>query len=125
MEAAWLNAKTADELSMALPRIEHGTLTGAELAVAYAVLKGLSGVQAGEEIFRTEKLVKYHLTNIYSKCKVKSRAEFIVKYLPGFVADKFIGKIEEKEKRIQCLEMIIDNLRKELMRQNLPRGLST
>jgi DNA-binding CsgD family transcriptional regulator len=124
MDFAFFKALTAEDL-LKLPRIENVRLTGAEMTVAATVLKGMNTIAAAESIFRTDKCVKYHLTTIYKKCKVKSRAELIAKYLPGMVVDKFVAKIEEKQKRIECLELLISELQRELGRQALPRGLTT
>lgn len=62
-------------------------LSNREAQVACLVCKGLSNNAVAKELFVTEKTVKFHLTNIYKKIKVKSRAELIVWSLPhlGFV----------------------------------------
>jgi len=51
------------------------------------VSKGLSNKEVANQLFVTEKTVKFHLTNIYKKMNVKSRAQLIVWCLPhlGFV----------------------------------------
>lgn len=55
-------------------------LSKAEQLVADMVAKGLSNKEVGVELFITEKTVKFHLTNIFKKENVSSRAELILKY---------------------------------------------
>ncbi|MGE0763170.1 MAG: LuxR C-terminal-related transcriptional regulator [Bdellovibrionales bacterium] len=75
-------------------------LSSREAEVAELVTKGLSNKEVANQLFVTEKTVKFHLTNIYKKMNVKSRAQLIVWCLPhlGFV---------EKEERQQNQETII------------------
>lgn len=63
-------------------RIEESmeALSGAEMAVVENVVIGLSNKEAAENLFVTEKTIKFHLTKIYKKLNVKSRAQLIVKY---------------------------------------------
>ncbi len=62
-------------------------LSNREAEVAELVSKGLSNKEVANQLFVTEKTVKFHLTNIYKKMNVKSRAQLIVWCLPhlGFV----------------------------------------
>ncbi len=62
-------------------------LSNREAEVAELVSKGLSNKEVANRLFVTEKTVKFHLTNIYKKMHVKSRAQLIVWCLPhmGFV----------------------------------------
>src|SRR4026207_1310788 len=62
-------------------------LSNREAEVAELVTKGLSNKEVANQLFVTEKTVKFHLTNIYKKMNVKSRAQLIVWCLPhlGFV----------------------------------------
>ena len=62
-------------------------LSNRESEVAELVSKGLSNKEVANQLFVTEKTVKFHLTNIYKKMNVKSRAQLIVWCLPhlGFV----------------------------------------
>src|SRR5690606_16589175 len=73
-------------------------LSNRESEVAELVTKGLSNKEVANQLFVTEKTVKFHLTNIYKKMNVKSRAQLIVWCLPhmGFV---------EKEDRSQSQEI--------------------
>lgn len=74
-------------------------LSSREAEVAELVTKGLSNKEVANQLFVTEKTVKFHLTNIYKKMNVKSRAQLIVWCLPhlGFV---------EKEERPANQEII-------------------
>ncbi len=53
-----------------------------ETEVAEAVSKGLSNREVANTLVVPEKTVKFHLSNIYKKLEVKSRAQLIVKCLP-------------------------------------------
>lgn len=65
-------------------------LSNREAEVAELVSKGLSNKEVANQLFVTEKTVKFHLTNIYKKMNVKSRAQLIVWCLPhlGFVENE-------------------------------------
>lgn len=72
--------------------IQNG-LSNREAEVAELVTKGLSNKEVANQLFVTEKTVKFHLTNIYKKMNVKSRAQLIVWCLPH------IGFIEKEERQ--------------------------
>ncbi|MFN7727792.1 MAG: LuxR C-terminal-related transcriptional regulator [Bdellovibrio sp.] len=74
-------------------------LSNREAEVAELVSKGLSNKEVANQLFVTEKTVKFHLTNIYKKMNVKSRAQLIVWCLPhlGFVENE-----TQKETPIQA-----------------------
>ncbi len=57
-------------------------LSNREAEVAELVTKGLSNKEVASQLFETEKTVKFHLTNIYKKMNVKSRAQLIVWCMP-------------------------------------------
>jgi len=57
-------------------------LSNREAEVAELVTQGLSNKEVANQLFVTEKTVKFHLTNIYKKMSVKSRAQLIVWCLP-------------------------------------------
>ena len=57
-------------------------LSNREAEVAVLVSQGLPNKEVAEKLFVTEKTVKFHLTNIYKKMSVKSRAQLIVWCLP-------------------------------------------
>ncbi len=67
-------------------------LSNREAEVAELVTKGLSNKEVANQLFVTEKTVKFHLTNIYKKMNVKSRAQLIVWCLPP------LGFVEKEEK---------------------------
>jgi DNA-binding CsgD family transcriptional regulator len=58
-------------------------LSNREAEVAELVTQGLSNKEVANRLFVTEKTVKFHLTNIYKKMNVKSRAQLIVWCLPN------------------------------------------
>lgn len=53
-----------------------------ELQVAEGVSKGWSNKEIADDLGIKEKTVKFHLTSIYTKINVKSRAQLIVWCLP-------------------------------------------
>jgi len=57
-------------------------LSHREAEVAELVSRGLSNKEVANQLFVTEKTVKFHLTNIYKKMSVKSRAQLIVWCMP-------------------------------------------
>ncbi len=65
-------------------------LSKRESEVAELVTKGLSNKEVADQLYVTEKTVKFHLTNIYKKMNLKSRAQLIVWCLPKmvFIEDK-------------------------------------
>lgn len=70
-------------------------LSNREAEVAELVTKGLSNKEVANQLFVTEKTVKFHLTNIYKKMNVKSRAQLIVWCLPH------VGFVEKDERPAQ------------------------
>ena len=57
-------------------------LSKRESEVAELVTKGLSNKEVADQLYVTEKTVKFHLTNIYKKMDLRSRAQLIVWCLP-------------------------------------------
>ena len=57
-------------------------LSNREAEVAELVIKGLSNKEVANQLFVTEKTVKFHLTNIYKKMSLKSRSQLIVWCMP-------------------------------------------
>lgn len=53
-------------------------LTPRELEIIDYVIQGFTSKQIAKARDRAEKTVKFHLTNIYSKTKLKTRAQLIV-----------------------------------------------
>lgn len=68
-------------LSLRQVLIQKG-LSNRESEVSELVAKGLSNREIGNHLFVTEKTVLFHLTNIYKKLNVVSRAQLIVHCLP-------------------------------------------
>lgn len=58
-------------------------LTPRQLDIANELKKGFSNREIAEALFITDDAVKFHLTRIYRKLGVKSRAEAIVLILNG------------------------------------------
>jgi DNA-binding CsgD family transcriptional regulator len=56
-------------------------LTNRETEISYLTSIGLTNREIGNQLFVTEKTVKFHLTNVYKKLNVKSRAQLIVSCL--------------------------------------------
>ena len=54
-----------------------------------------SNHEIAEKLFVTEKTIKYHLTNIYAKLNVRSRAQLMVKYLKGEQDGEFCKLMRE------------------------------
>src|SRR5271166_5389862 len=74
-------------------------LSNRESEVAELVTKGMSNKEVANQLFVTEKTVKFHLTHIYKKMNVKSRAQLIVWCLPHI---GFVEKEERAEAGIQA-----------------------
>ena len=95
-------------------------LSNREAEVAELVTKGLSNKEVANQLFVTEKTVKFHLTNIYKKMNVKSRAQLIVWCLPhlGFV---------EKEERQAAQEQANAQqpVQNNLQQNTIPAGSQT
>ena len=58
------------------------SLSQREAEVVELVTQGLSNKEIANKLFVTEKTIKFHLTNIYKKMNVKSRAQLIVWCMP-------------------------------------------
>lgn len=61
--------------------VNRTLLSNREVEVLAEITTGKSNKEIANGLFVTEKTVKFHLTNIYKKIHVKSRAEAIVKVL--------------------------------------------
>lgn len=57
-------------------------LTPSEINVASWVITGITNKYIGLQLNIKEQTVKFHITNIFRKFEVKSRAQFIVVVLP-------------------------------------------
>ena len=58
------------------------SLSQREAEVVELVTQGLSNKEVANKLFVTEKTIKFHLTNIYKKMNVRSRAQLIVWCMP-------------------------------------------
>jgi len=83
-------------------------LSNREAEVAELVTKGLSNKEVANQLFVTEKTVKFHLTNIYKKMNVKSRAQLIVWCLPhlGFVEKEERPSMEQNQTIVTATQTI-------------------
>lgn len=77
------NQNTGEEARMLKDVLIKEGLSNREAEVAELVTQGLSNKEVANRLFVTEKTVKFHLTNIYKKMNVKSRAQLIVWCLPN------------------------------------------
>lgn len=91
-------------------------LSNREAEVAELVTKGLSNKEVANQLFVTEKTVKFHLTNIYKKMNVKSRAQLIVWCLPH------LGFVEREERPAVDQNQINAN---QAQAQSIPVGSTT
>jgi DNA-binding NarL/FixJ family response regulator len=57
-------------------------LSNREAEVAALVTMGLSNKEVANQLFLTSATVKFHLTNMYKKLFIKSRAQLIVYCIP-------------------------------------------
>lgn len=57
-------------------------LTKREAEVADLARRGLRTKEVANQLFVTEKTIKFHLTSIYKKLNVKSRAQLVVWCIP-------------------------------------------
>ena len=60
---------------------ERYNLSPREIEVIELVVQGKSNQEAADKLFVVEKTVKFHLTNVYKKMGIKSRAQLIVKVM--------------------------------------------
>jgi DNA-binding CsgD family transcriptional regulator len=95
-------------------------LSNREAEVAELVSKGLSNKEVANQLFVTEKTVKFHLTNIYKKMNVKSRAQLIVWCLPhlGFVET-------EAARNEQTIQATRNDFNAAAATQTIPAGNAT
>lgn len=78
--------------------IEKG-LSLREIEIAQEVIKGKTNKEAANNLFITEKTVKFHLTNIYRKMSLATRSQLIVWSIPhmDFKEEKLpVGHTEDK-----------------------------
>lgn len=63
-------------------------LTKKEIEVVKSVVEGHSNRFIANKLLVTEQTIKFHLTNIYKKMDVKSRAQLIIKILNTDIVPK-------------------------------------
>lgn len=97
-----MHKKTAEA-----PRLESYPLSPAELAVAKLVLKGMSSQEISKERFTAVKTTKFHITEIYRKCGVKTRAQLLCKFLPQLALSNMADEIERLQAHIAELERLL------------------
>lgn len=78
-EEGWLSRRAAARIAQATRHTARSPidLTGRESDVLDLLVKGWSNSQIAAELHVTERTVRFHLTNIYEKLNVSSRAEAI------------------------------------------------
>jgi DNA-binding CsgD family transcriptional regulator len=64
-------------------RAEFGELTAREIAVVEQVAAGLDNAEVGRRLGVSEKTVRNHLTRVFEKFGVRSRAQLIVRLRGG------------------------------------------
>lgn len=69
-------------------------LTNRQAEIAEKVSKGLTNKEVGKKLFIEEKTVKFHLTAIYKKIAVKSRAELIVWCLTPSASAQILTEVD-------------------------------
>lgn len=94
-------------------------LSNREAEVAELVSKGLSNKEVANQLFVTEKTVKFHLTNIYKKMNVKSRAQLIVWCLPH------LGFVETETRNEQSIQAANNASAAGAQTQTIPAGSAT
>lgn len=95
-------------------------LSNRESEVAELVTQGLSNKEVANRLFVTEKTVKFHLTNIYKKMNVKSRAQLIVWCLPNMT----FTERKEQSQNIQGGPSYDQGHQGAQTNQNIPAGHS-
>lgn len=62
-------------------------LSNSEIAVIGSVMNNPTSKQVAEDLFVSEKTIKYHLTNIYKKLNVKKKNEMVLLVYPYFTPE--------------------------------------
>lgn len=60
--------------------LSRNDLSDREKEVAQLITEGLSNYEIAEKLFVTENTVKFHITSIYGKLGIRSRAQLIVEF---------------------------------------------
>jgi len=72
-------------MDFALDNAAFNKLSRREKDVTSLAIQGLSNKEIGVKLYIAEKTVKFHLTRVFRKLKLKSRARLIVYALTGKV----------------------------------------
>jgi DNA-binding CsgD family transcriptional regulator len=80
--ATWIE-KARAELGRIGGRVREGGLTAAELRVAALVAEGRTNREVAAALFLGERTVETHLSHVYAKLGVRSRAELARTFRPG------------------------------------------
>lgn len=67
---------------MLMEALKQSGLSHREAEVAKLINQGITNQEAADRLFVTEKTIKFHLTRIYRKLKVKSRTQLILWCMP-------------------------------------------
>jgi DNA-binding CsgD family transcriptional regulator len=76
------------ERKLILKRLKADGLTPSEIQIADLVIQGKSNFEIYCDIIKLEKTIKWHLTNVYRKLGLKSRAQLMHKYLTPLPIEK-------------------------------------
>lgn len=78
-----------DKMSELRQIFRQHNMSEREMDVTILLIKGLSNIEIGNQLFITEKGVKYHLTKIYKKLKVTEH--FRPRYHLRYVYDPYVN----------------------------------
>lgn len=81
-----------------LGRMAMKDLAKRQSACGLLILKGKNSQEIADEMKISIKMVKQHITHIYKKCKVASRAEFIVQFYNAYIEQNHTGEIKHNVK---------------------------
>jgi len=84
--------KHTREAGMLDLKLREVGLSNREVEVTKIIAKGVTNREASDMLFVTEKTVKFHLTNIYKKMRVKSRSQLIIWCAPHL---QFVENVSE------------------------------
>ncbi len=74
--------ETSRPFGLAVERVvEHYDLSRREAQVALCCAEGLTNAEIGEKLFICKQTVKFHMRNIFAKCRVRRRTELISRLL--------------------------------------------
>ena len=85
--------------------IQEKGLSRRESEVAELVSRGLRNMEVANALFITEKTVKFHLTKIYKKIAIKSRAQLILWCAPKMTFEEKNAPIANYRAAVADLEI--------------------